>query len=66
MPGARVNLVKLASEASPQTDKMYGHMDAMDAMDNYKEEDRHGGLSHDMNWRSGARLDSRTTSSETQ
>ncbi len=37
------------SEASPQTDKMYGHMDAMDAMDNYKEEDRHGGLSHDMN-----------------
>ncbi|MGO8674119.1 MAG: DUF1156 domain-containing protein [Capsulimonadaceae bacterium] len=38
----------LASEALPQTDEMYGHMDAMDAMDN--EEDRHGGLSHDRNY----------------
>ncbi len=41
--------MRATSEASPQTDKMYGHMDAMDAMDNCKKEDRHGGLSHDMN-----------------
>ncbi len=63
----RKNILKKDQRGSASDRRViwtYGHMDAMDAMDT--EEDRHGGLSHDKNYRHVAKLDSRTTSSEIQ